>query len=99
MIDTIIQYVPLPIFFAVFIAGIVAVWRFFGLRVALAVGVIAIIIFANISGHKDGWKQREDKGRADAVKALRKANNARADSDRVNAQPDRLRGQDGFRRD
>lgn len=81
------------------LAGFVAVWRTFGLKPALAALAAGALIFARRSGERAGAATQAAKEKADADRNVQRASAARADADRRNADPGRLRDDDGFRRD
>lgn len=75
------------------------VFRFAGWRWALVVIAAFLLFTVMLSQRQAGWNDREIQGKEDAREAIKDANDARNDSDRHNADPERLRSQDGFRRD
>ncbi|MGR7993806.1 hypothetical protein [Xanthobacter sp. ZOL 2024] len=81
------------------LAGFVAVWRTFGLKPALAALAAGALVFARRSGERTGAATQAAKEKADADRNVQRASAARADADRRNADPGRLRNDDGFRRD
>ncbi len=72
--------------------------RMFGLKAALGVLVVGALLFARRSGEKAGASIQIQKDKANADRAVQRANEARADADRRNSDPDRLRDDDGFKR-
>lgn len=72
--------------------------RIFGLKAALGVLVVGALLFARRSGEKAGASIQIQKDKANADRAVQRANEARADADRRNSDPDRLRDDDGFKR-
>lgn len=86
------------------------VWRAFGVRAALTVGAAlaaaAAPFLAFLKGQQSGAAaQRQEQttkdleNAQDTVEAMQRANDARAESDRLNDDPERLRESDGWRRD
>jgi len=72
--------------------------RMFGLKAALGVLVVGALLFARRSGENAGASIQIQKDKANADRAVQRANEARADADRRNSDPDRLRDDDGFKR-
>jgi hypothetical protein len=72
--------------------------RMFGLKAALGVLVVGALLFARRSGEKAGASIQIQKDKANADRAVQRANDARADADRRNSDPSRLRDDDGFKR-
>ncbi|MFG1383257.1 hypothetical protein [Xanthobacter versatilis] len=77
--------------------------RFFGWATALKIMTAVGAVFAALAyGRRErqaGWEDAHAKGERDAQGALDQAGRARADADRRNAEPGRLRDNDGYRRD
>ncbi|MFG1360667.1 hypothetical protein [Xanthobacter pseudotagetidis] len=80
-------------------AGFATLWSTLGLRPALAwlAGTAAVAI--HHLGVRRGAAQQKAKEQADADRSVQLAERARADADRRNSDPERLRDDDGFRRD
>lgn len=80
-----------------------ALVRIFGLATTLkimtAVGAVFAALVYGRRERQAGWKNAHAKGERDAQGALDQAGRARADADRRNAEPGRLRDDDGYRRD
>lgn len=88
------------IIFAVFAAAVVAVsFRYFGIKAAGLVTAMLAFIAAFIIGRREGRADQSQEAAKDAVEIRNKASMARVESERVNADPERLRDDDGFRRD
>lgn len=83
---------------AVTVGAAVLVLRMFGLKAALGVLVVGALLFARRSGEKAGASIQIQKDKANADRAVQRANEARADADRRNSDPNRLRDDDGFKR-
>lgn len=81
------------------VAGAVLAYRLFGLKGALAALSAGVALFAYRSGERRGASAQAAKEKADADRSVDRAQRARADADRRNADPKRLRDDDGFRRD
>ncbi len=77
--------------------------RIVGLKNTLEIGAIVGAVFgALVYGRRErqqGWKDAQSKGERDAQSAIDQASRARADADLSNADPGRLRDDDGYRRD
>lgn len=89
-----------------FIAGTLAAlvllyasFRLFGTRGLLATIGALFLLFIYRKGRVDGSQTHIEKERANADHAVRQADEARADARVRDATPDRLRDDDGFRRD
>lgn len=83
---------------AVTVGLAVVALRLFGPKAALGVLVVGALLFARRSGEKAGASIQIQKDKANADRAVQRANEARADADRRNSDPDRLRDDDGFKR-
>lgn len=99
MIEWLSYKIPVEIMFAGAAVAVFFIWRYFGLRAVLGAIIGFLLLLAKAAGRQEGWNKREEKGRKDAHQVVRKARDARADSDRINSDPERLRDDDGFRRD
>lgn len=95
MIDS-IPYIIL----AVFASAVVAVsFRYFGIKAAGLVAALSAIVGIYLIGRREGRADQSQEAAKDAVEIRNKASMARVESERVNADPERLRDDDGFRRD
>lgn len=99
MIEWLTYNIPVEIWVVGASAAVFFIWRYFGLRAALGAILGFLVFIAQLRGRQQGWKERERKGNEDAQKAVRDARDARADSARINSDPERLRDNDGFRRE
>lgn len=64
-----------------------------------AAAVLALLSLGKLgSAYRKGWQDREQKGRKDALKETERAMRAADDADRRNADPRRVREDDGFKR-
>jgi hypothetical protein len=77
----------------------VLAWRLLGWQAGLSVLAAAAAMFAYRAGERRGSSVQIAKEKAHADRAVQRANQARADADRRNADARRLRDDDGFRRD
>lgn len=82
-------------------AAFIAVSRVFGVRNALAaagaLAAFALLAVTRQRGRQEGWNKRIEKEERDAANTIRRAEEARR---RAQSVPDeRLRDDDGFRRD
>ena len=75
------------------------IWRYLGLRVAIGAAVSMLLYVIHHRGRQQGWEAREQKGKEESYEAVKEANEARRDADLRNADPERLRESDGYRRD
>ncbi|MCL8385851.1 hypothetical protein [Xanthobacter aminoxidans] len=82
---------------AVLAASVLAL-RLLGLKGALAVLAAGAVAIAYRRGERSGAARQIQKDKANADRAVQRANEARADADRRNADPRRLRDDDGFKR-
>lgn len=89
----------LAIIAALTVGAAVLAYRLFGLKGALAAFSAGAALFAFRSGERRGASRQAAKEKADADRSVDRAQRARADADRRNADPKRLRDDDGFRRD
>lgn len=95
----------LPFFLAFGLTGaaIYLAFRFAGLRAALGTLVAALPILALLWGRKEGKKEAIDVIKRESMEAqldsMEKAHEARIDAAVRDADPERLRDDDGFRRD
>lgn len=84
---------------AVTLGAAVLAWRMLGWRAGLSVLTAGLTLFAFRAGERRGASSQIAKEKADANRAVDRAQRARADADRRSADPHRLRDDDGFRRD
>lgn len=84
---------------AVSLGGFVLLWRMVGLKPALGALAAGALLIARRSGEKAGASIQIAKDKANADRAVDRAQRTRADADRRSADPHRLRDDDGFRRD
>lgn len=82
---------------AVLAAAVLAL-RLVGPKSALAVLAAGAIAIAHRRGERRGAARQIQKDKANADRAVERAQQARADADRRNADPQRLRDDDGFKR-
>lgn len=81
------------------LAVVIAAWRFFGLKGAFAaLGAIALVLLYR-KGRGDGQAEIEKKEAHRAEDVVQEAERARIDARVRDADPERLRVDDGFRRD
>lgn len=93
-------HIPWEIWLALGLALVFVVHRYFGLKAAAATAVAALLFIIRTQGKQQGWNQREEKGQKDAQKFINDANAIRNESLRNSElHPDKLRDNDGFRRD
>ena len=81
------------------VGAAVLAWRLIGWQAGASVIVAAAALFAFRAGERRGATVQAAKEKADADRAVDRAQRARADADRRNADVGRLRDDDGFRRD
>lgn len=103
MIDYIFNaiYYAVPWWVWLFIGLTIAllVYRIWGLKAALAAATAALLATTYRRGQQTGWRDRQRKEENDAERSINRAGAARLDADKRNADPGRLRDNDGFRRD
>lgn len=94
-----VEHVPFPVAFIGALGIIYIAWRFLGIRGAAGAlaGLAALFIFRE--GRKDGRASEVTSQRNEADHAVKEATAARVDAARRDADPERLRDDDGFRRD
>lgn len=94
---------PWQVWFVVGVAAVAAVWRYFGLRQALllAGGVLLFVVGrkGKQEGRAEGYEARKNEEVRHVQEIAVEANRARNDADARNADPERLRDDDGYRRD
>lgn len=94
-----IEHVPFVVLFAGGVAIVAVAWRLLGIRGAFAaVGFLAAVLTYR-EGRKDGRASQTTKDQSDAADAIHEAGAARVDAAVRDADPERLRDTDGFRRD
>lgn len=94
-----LQWVPLWFWVALAASVAGAFVKFFGWRGAIPalVAVLSLGLAANV--RRRGWEAREKEGAENVKRVVAKAEQARLESDRRNADPEQLRKTDGYRRD
>lgn len=70
-----------------------------GLRGVAAIGAVMVLLLHGRKQRQQGWKDAQEQGKRNAENAIEKARTARADADRRNSDVERLREDDGWRRD
>lgn len=70
-----------------------------GLRISAAIGAVMVLLLHGRRQRQQGWQDAQKQGKRDADTAIERARDARADAGRRDADPDRLRSDDGWRRD
>ena len=94
-----IEHVPFVLLFAGGVGLVYAAWRLLGVKGALgALGLIGTVLLYR-EGRKDGRQSQVAKEQADADHAINEAADARVAAAVRDANPERLRDSDGFRRD
>lgn len=94
-----LDHVPLILLFAAAIAGGIVTYRLGGLKGLVAFGALVGAALLYRDGRQTGKADSQAEGRRDAQRTVSTAERARVDADRRNADPERLRDDDGFRRD
>ena len=94
-----IEHVPFPVQFVGGLAIIYVAWRFLGIRGAAGALAALAALFVFREGRKDGRASEATINRKEAAHAVKEATTARVDAARRDADPERLREDDGFRRD
>lgn len=91
----------LQVFFwiALVLAGLYAAWRVQGVKGVMAMTAALFLFALYRKGRSDGRQTNIEKERADADHAVRTADAARVRAGVRDADPERLRDDDGFRRD
>lgn len=87
------------ILIAVTIPAAFTVWKLLGLRAAGVVAVIGGAAAVLARAKQSGYKEAKQENERDAWEQVNNAENARAVSYRDTADPERLREDDGYRRD
>lgn len=77
----------------------VLAWRLLGPNAALGVLGAGLLVMVDRVGFRRGAAHQSEKEKADAERAIERAQRARADADSRDADAGRLRDDDGFRRD
>lgn len=91
--------VRLALIVALGASGFAVLWARIGLKAALVWLAGAAALAIHHLGVRKGAALQAEKEKADADRAVQRAQRARSDADRRNAEPGRLRDDDGFRRD
>lgn len=99
MFDSLGLHIPDWVFALAAVAGVAVAYRFLGLRGALATLAAFALLLARTSGQKAGAAQQEMEARRALDKSKTKATRARNTAIRDNSADERLREDDGFRRD
>ncbi len=99
MIDWIIAVIPWWVWAIVAIVVLGALHRLVGWKGIIAGALAFGALFAFKRGQAIGENRVLRKANKDADKAIERARKVRADADARNAEPERLRQSDGFRRD
>lgn len=94
-----LDHVPLVVILGVAAAAGVVLFRLGGWKAVLSFGVLIVATLLYRDGRKTGRDDSQAEGRRDADRTVRRAEEARIDAQRRDADPDRLRDDDGFRRD
>ena len=95
----VVETMRLILLCAIVLVALIAAFRLFGLK-GLAAGLAALATTAlYLLGRRDGRDRIIEKERADVGRAEQQADQARVDARRRDADPERLRQDDGFRRD
>ncbi|MCA3700804.1 MAG: hypothetical protein IOB84_13610 [Brevundimonas sp.] len=95
----ILDHVPFPFLFVIAVAVVVGVWRLLGVRAAVVAGAVLGLIGLYREGRKGGRETLTEKAEDNARDAVREGAAARVDAELRDADPERLRESDGFRRD
>lgn len=94
-----IENVPFVVLFAAGVVLVVVAWRLLGIKGAFAALAFLGTVLLYRSGRQDARADQVTKDRANADHAVKEASAARIDAAVRDADPDRLRETDGFRRD
>ena len=86
-------------FITAWVLAVVGTWVVFGRKMALVVATAGVGHVLYTMGRKAGEDRYLRKANRDADKAIERARKVRADADKHNADPQRLRESDGWRRD
>lgn len=95
----IVEHTPFPVWFVLGLAVIYVGWRFLGIRGAAGALAALAALFVFREGRRDGRASEATLQRKEAAHAVNEATAARVDAARRAADPERLRDDDGFRRD
>lgn len=100
MIDWLLSFIPWWGWLIAAMAAFGIIRIYTGSWRLAAAAVLALLSLGKLgSAYRKGWQDREQKEVQNADKAVKRAGDARADANRVNADPKRLRESDGWRRD
>lgn len=86
----------LAVLAALGVGAVWAVWKAFGAKAAVTAAVAVATFFLSRASYKRGEAAQKAKGKADATEAANKINSTR---DRTVIPDERLRDNDGYRRD
>lgn len=98
MIEWLIYAVPWWVWAAVGLTVALVIHQTFGFKAAAVAVVVAIAGVFQARARQQGWKDAQARGERDARAIIERANEVRRDADLRNA-GDRLREDDGYRRD
>lgn len=96
-----LTHVPLWVWLVVagvVLAAVYGVWHL-GLRQMLVLAALLAVGLIFPAAARKGWKAKEEADMAAAEKAIQRAADARKRQEKINADPKRLREDDGYRRD
>lgn len=99
MFDWFGLHIPDWVFLVAGVGAAAVAYRYLGLRAALAALAAVAVLLARTSGQKAGAEQRQKEARHAIDKVQKKATSARNTAIGRNASVDRLREDDGFKRD
>lgn len=96
--DWLVYQVPWYVYAGLGVVAVGVVYRLYGWQGSLALLTGLIAVFGYQKGMQQGYNDRQAKGQKETSDAIEKANAARDDSDRFNADDKRLHSSDGFKR-
>jgi hypothetical protein len=103
MIEAIVTFftyvIPWWVWIAVAAVGVLLIWRALGFEWAVAFLAACAVAIAHRRGEQRGWQKRGEQGERNVQRNVDKAKRAGAAADRRDADPARLRDDDGWRRD
>ena len=99
MLGWVLEHIPESLVVLGGAALIIAAWRYLGFRGAIGAAVVVVSALLYRGGRKEGRAAQQNKEQDHAETAIKRADQARVIADRVDADPERLRDDDGFRRD